>query len=114
MKDKDKWAERLNKKMEGYSESLPDGLWERLEMELPPPHQVVPMWRTRRFAIVAAAALIVMVSGLAVWLAGFWAEDTVYPDAAMARKEFSPFCQMCSLRLPRKRFLWSKPVLKLL
>lgn len=91
MKDKDKWAERLNKKMEGYSESLPDGLWERLEMELPPPHQVVPMWRTRRFAIVAAAALIVMVSGLAVWLAGFWAEDTVYPDAAMARKEFSPF-----------------------
>lgn len=91
MKDKDKWAERLNKKMEGYSEPLPDGLWERLETELPPPHRVIPMWRIRRFAIAAAAALIVMVSGLAVWLAGFWADNTAYPDSTMARKEVSPF-----------------------
>lgn len=91
MKDKDKWAECLNKKMEGYSEPLPDGLWERLETELPPPHRVIPMWRTRRFAIAAAAALIVMVSGLAVWLADFWTDKTAYPDTVMARKDMSPF-----------------------
>lgn len=60
MKDKDKWAMRLRDKMEGYSEPLPEGLWERMESEISAP-RVIPMWRTRRFAV-AAAVLVVAVS----------------------------------------------------
>ena len=29
--DKDRWAAHFKKKMEDYSEPLPEGLWERLE-----------------------------------------------------------------------------------
>ena len=65
MKNKDKWAMRLRDKMEGYSEPLPNGLWERMETEISAP-RVIPMWRTRRFVV--AAMLIAAVSLLTVWL----------------------------------------------
>lgn len=87
MMDKDKWAARFSKKMEDYSEPLPDGLWERLEAEMSPSRRVIPMWRSRRFAVAAAAALVVAVSGLTAWLAGFWIKDAGYPDSAVAEKE---------------------------
>lgn len=87
MMDKDKWAARFSQKMKDYSEPLPDGLWERLEAEMSPSRRVIPMWRSRRFAVAAAAALVVAVSGLTAWLAGFWIKDAGYPDSAVAEKE---------------------------
>lgn len=88
--DKDRWAAHFKKKMEDYSEPLPEGLWERLEAEMSSSPKVVPMWRMRRFAVAVAAALVVSVSVLTAWLAGFWAEELEQPDAVVAEKNTFP------------------------
>ena len=85
MKNKDKWAMRLRDKMEGYSEPLPNGLWERMETEISAP-RVIPMWRTRRF-VVAAAMLIAAVSLLTVWLMAPLSDKTLYLEPALAEKK---------------------------
>ena len=61
--NEEKWIENLHKRMEDYSEPLPDGLWEELETELKTP-KVVPFgvrWRA------AAVVLVLLVSSLTVW-----------------------------------------------
>ena len=61
--NEEKWIENLHKRMEDYSEPLPDGLWEELETELNTP-KVVPFgvrWRA------AAVVLVLLVSSLTVW-----------------------------------------------
>lgn len=65
MKDEDKWIEELRRRMEDYSEPLPDGLWEDLEKELNAP-KVIPF---RRMWYAAAVVLVLLASSLAVW---FW------------------------------------------
>lgn len=101
--DKDRWAAHFKKKMEDYSEPLPEGLWERLEAEMSSSPKVVPMWRMRRFAVAVAAALVVSVSVLTAWLAGFWAEELEQPDAVVAEKNTFPVApdeNLCFLLYP--------------
>lgn len=89
MKDKEKWEAYLRDRMKGYSEPLPDGLWERLETEMSPP-RVIPMWRTRRFAV-AAAALAVAVSFMTFWLVSQMPDDSYYSVPLVAEKNHIPF-----------------------
>lgn len=42
-KEQDKWAESLRNRMKDYSESLSEGLWERIEHDLPA-SRVLPFW----------------------------------------------------------------------
>lgn len=64
-KEQDKWAESLRNRMKDYSEPLSEGLWERIEHDLPA-SRVLPFWRTRRFAVAAAVA-VVAVSSVSIW-----------------------------------------------
>lgn len=62
----EKWAESLRDKMEGYTEPLPEGLWEELEGELSAPvPKIVPFWM-RWPAKAAAVALVLVLSSLAL------------------------------------------------
>lgn len=67
MEEKDKWKDNIRNRMADYSEPVPAGLWGQLEKELDVPPRVIPMWR--RWQSVAAVALVMFVSSLAVW---FW------------------------------------------
>lgn len=64
-KEQDKWSESLRNRMKDYSEPLSEGLWERIEHDLPA-SRVLPFWRTRRFAVAAAVA-VVAVSSVSIW-----------------------------------------------
>ncbi len=64
-KEQDKWAESLRNRMKDYSEPLSEGLWERIEHDLPA-SRVLPFWRTRRFAVAASVA-VVAVSSVSIW-----------------------------------------------
>lgn len=90
MKDKEKWEAHLRDRMKEYSEPLPEGLWERLETEMSPP-RVIPMWRTRRFAVAVAAALTVAVSFLTFWLISSLPDDLHYTTPVVAEKNHQPF-----------------------
>lgn len=65
MKEKDIWTKKVRDRMEGYSEPVPAGLWEELEKELAAP-KVIPMWR--RWQVVAAVGVLVILSSVTVWL----------------------------------------------
>lgn len=87
MKDEKKWIKDLRSQMEGYSEPLPPGMWERVERELDTP-KVIPMWK--RWQAVAAVGLIAVVSSLTLW---FWfspAADSLSRQGELARQE-EPF-----------------------
>ncbi len=58
MKEKELWLDKLKEKLEKYSEPLPASGWEQLEKELMPPAKKI--YPYRRWAAVAAAALLVM------------------------------------------------------
>ena len=103
MKDKEKWEAYLRDRMKGYSEPLPDGLWERLETEMSPP-RVIPMWRTRRFAV-AAAALAVAVSFLTFWLVSQMPDDSYYSVPLVAEKNHIP-CLTKNRSLRLQSCLW--------
>lgn len=64
-KEQDKWAESLRNRMKDYSEPLSEGLWERIEHDLPA-SRVLPFWRKRRFAVAAGVA-VVAVSSVSIW-----------------------------------------------
>lgn len=67
MKNEKEWIDDLRNRMEGYSEPLPEGLWEKLEGELNGKHpRVIPLWKRWQ---VAAAVLVLLVSSLTYW---FW------------------------------------------
>lgn len=66
------WMRKIKERLEDYSEPLPPSGWERLEKELPvsrPPlaekRRVIPF---RRWAVAAAAVLLVAVSSMSLWL----------------------------------------------
>lgn len=66
------WLKKIKDKLEDYSEPLPADGWERLEKELSVsgapitgPHRMIPF---RRWAVAAAAVLLVAVSSVSLWL----------------------------------------------
>lgn len=66
--ENDKWIQSWKKQLGDYAEPAPDGLWTDLEKELTPDvgaRRVVPFYR--RYAAVAAVALVVMLSSVSVW-----------------------------------------------
>lgn len=66
MENEDKWVKHLRERMEDYAEPCPEGLWEKLEKDLPS-FQVIPMWRRKRFVAAAAVAMLLAVSSVTVW-----------------------------------------------
>ncbi len=66
MKNEDKRIKDIRRRMDDYSEPLPEGLWKRLEEELPAP-RVIPIWRNRWMAA-AAVIMLLAVSSVTVWL----------------------------------------------
>lgn len=66
------WLKKIKDKLEDYSEPLLIAGWERLEKELSVsgapitgPHRMIPF---RRWAVAAAAVLLVAVSSVSLWL----------------------------------------------
>lgn len=66
------WLKKIKDNLKDYSEPLPAGGWERLEKELTDaaapvvaPHRIIPF---RRWAVAAAAVLLVAVSSVSLWL----------------------------------------------
>ena len=66
------WLKKIKDKLEDYSEPLPVAGWERLEKELSlsgtpitGSHRMMPF---RRWAVAAAAVLLVAVSSVSLWL----------------------------------------------
>ena len=72
MRKDDLWIESMKKRLDSYSEPPSAGGWERLEKELSPSslldtakHKRIVF---RRWSIAVAAALLVAVSSVSVWL----------------------------------------------
>ena len=66
------WMRKIKERLEDYSEPLPVSGWERLEKDMPASkpkrriiRRIIPF---RRWAVAAAAALLVAVSSVSVWL----------------------------------------------
>ena len=79
----EKWVADLRKRMEDYSEPLPEGLWNDIEKELDGP-KVVPFgvrWRA------AAVVFVLLVSSLAVWL---WTSVSDMDDRNRMAEELAP------------------------
>ena len=67
MKQEDKWMKKFQERMDGYAEPIPEGLWDDIEHDLlTETSMVVPWWK--RWQMVAAVALLLLVSSLTVWL----------------------------------------------
>lgn len=66
------WMRKIKERLEDYSEPLPVSGWERLEKDLSAPklpaagkRRIIPF---RRWAVAAAASLLIVVSSVSVWL----------------------------------------------
>lgn len=82
-KEEDKWAAQWRNRMQGHSEPLPDGLWERIERDLSAP-KVVPLWRTRKFA--AAAAAVLLLSSASLWFFRSRQAEYVKQESTVAQR----------------------------
>ena len=102
-KDEEKWIESMRRRMEGYSEPLPDGLWNELEGELNASEvKAIPFWR---IWYVAAAVLALLASSLSVW---FWtspAADFKNQDMAVQKAVSLPAEQMRAGGMPENQTL---------
>ena len=65
MNNEKQWIEEMRKRMEDYSEPLPEGLWEEIEQELAVP-KIIPF---KKIWQAAAVILVVLASSLTAW---FW------------------------------------------
>lgn len=83
MKNEKEWTEHLRNRMEGYTEPLPEGLWDTLaeELEVRQTPKVIPIWRRWQVAA-AAAVLVLLVSSLTYW---FWSS----PKADFQQQELA-------------------------
>ena len=88
MKEDDKWLDEFRSQMNGYSEPLPDGLWEEIEEDLTDSPKVVSM--RRHWQAVAAIVLLVIVSSLTLW---FWDSQSL-PNAEQLLVESSEVTPM--------------------
>lgn len=72
MKDDELWLKKIKERLDDYSEPLPDTGWERLEKALPTsPSMSVGTKKNilfRRWAMTAAAVVLVAVSSVSLWL----------------------------------------------
>lgn len=72
MKDDELWLKKIKERLDDYSEPLPDTGWERLEKVLPAsaPMSVGKKKQVmfRRWAMTAAAVVLVAVSSVSLWL----------------------------------------------
>ena len=72
MKDDELWLKKIKERLDDYSEPLPDTGWERLEKVLPvsAPMSVGKKKQImfRRWAMTAAAVVLVAVSSVSLWL----------------------------------------------
>lgn len=72
MKDDELWLKKIKERLDDYSEPLPDTGWERLEKALPTsPLMSVGTKKNilfRRWAMTAAAVVLVAVSSVSLWL----------------------------------------------
>lgn len=82
------WLKKLKERLDDYSEPAPASGWERLEKELsaagkpaPVQHRLVPF---RRWAVAAAAVLLVAVSSVSLWLLQSPVGDEVRSTSASA------------------------------
>lgn len=86
------WMRKIKERLEDYSEPVPASGWERLEKDLSAPkplpaekRRIIPF---RRWAISAAAVLLVAVSSISLWLlqspVGDEMRNTVAPSLAVA------------------------------
>ena len=78
MREKDKWADKLQHKMDNYAAPIPDDMWKRIEHDMPAT-RIVPMWR-RVWSYAAAVAVLVVLS-LSVW---YW---NVAPHSQIAEQQ---------------------------
>lgn len=86
------WMRKIKERLEDYSEPLPASGWERLEKDLSAPKPLLTEKRHiipfRRWAISAAAVLLVAVSSISLWLlqspVGDEMRNTVAPSLAVA------------------------------
>lgn len=66
------WMRKIKERLDDYSEPLPVSGWERLEKDLPASKPPVTVKRRtipfRRWAVAAAAVLLVAVSSVSIWL----------------------------------------------
>lgn len=89
------WMRKIKERLEDYSEPLPAAGWERLEKELSSPKRPVAgkrrMMLIRRWSVAAAAALLVAVSSVSVWMlqstVGEEMRNTAAPALAAAPDE---------------------------
>ena len=71
MKDDELWLKKIKERLDDYSEPLPDTGWERLEKVLPvsaPMSVGKKQVMFRRWAMTAAAVVLVAVSSVSLWL----------------------------------------------
>lgn len=63
MNNKDRWLHKLSDRLDGYEESAPDGIWDKIEAELDNKEtasKVTPMYNYKKWFVVAAAAAILI------------------------------------------------------
>lgn len=78
---KDKWLDGFRRRMENYSETVPEELWDSIEKDLKTVSAGVPWWKGWRIA--AAILLLAIVSSLTVW---FW---HISPEQMMQQQQVS-------------------------
>ncbi|MDE5585044.1 MAG: hypothetical protein K2I92_01745, partial [Muribaculaceae bacterium] len=62
---KDKWLDELREGLSDFEMEAPEGLWESLGVEKPVPK---PSWRRRWIAAAAVIAILIIGSGIILWL----------------------------------------------
>lgn len=84
MKDREMWTDKLREKLQDYSEPMPPAGWEQLEKELMsigatpvPPVEKRILHPYRRWAAVAAVALLLVTSSLSIYFLNTPAADEI-------------------------------------
>lgn len=82
MKENDLWLKRIKERLDDYTESPPMDGWERMEKELPALSPSLNLSKHKRvsikyWAVAVAAALIIAVSSVSIWLLQSPAGDEV-------------------------------------
>lgn len=114
MKDNELWLKKIKERLDDYSEPLPAAGWERLEKALPSSPLIATGKRKqivfRRWAMTAAAAVLVAVSSVSLW----WLQS---PAADDVRRSAEPTLAVIPDRLPESvtpgnRTEQSEPVIR--
>lgn len=83
MKEKEQWMDKLKERLEDYSEPVPASGWEQLERELSPSVEK-RIYPYRRWAVAAAAVLLVVASSVSLYFLNSPVADEIRHTAASA------------------------------